>query len=819
MTLRLFIFLLSMLALVSGQAQIAVGTWKQYPVFGEVTDLVETDRHVWYATGGCLYSYDKNADETRFYSGSGALSGYTVKLIRHDSDKGILAVAYADGNMDLILSDGSRVNLPEIRDAGAGVDKTINDISFDGGDMFVATGGGLVIYDTDRYEVRESRMYNVPIRTVIPAPGYLILAGMNPENGNYALYGVRRDASINIPDNFRLICRYRDLITDFRMLDTDGRRYAVSRNGRLGSIDIGADGECVLHDILLNGTACNATGLTKGDDGVVRFITKDGIVGHYSDSGTLVADIAMPEQFRSNLIASHDGLGSVWFAGEDGIGNYRIEHDGGLTVLREKSVPSDAITFNEICNIFPTSDNRGFYISNLGMTQHHPVGDGDRFNVRLKLNLVTRDGVEKIDPVGVTANTGPGMGSQSSYGKYIFSPTQIAEDPDNAGRLYIGSGCEGVYVIEDGVELKKFDNTNSTINKHANYYCGTVSVTIDNDGNLWVCSRAGGEKHPIAILPADKRRLDPSEVTMDDWAIADYDLYLKVRDIKLLHCRHSGMIFGIDATDNRGFLAVNHRGTPADPSDDIFVGWSAMTDQDGKSFAPQSWTCLVEDQRGHVWFGTRAGVVSVTNPAKACNDDFRINRIKVPRNDGSGLADYLLDNEHIVAIAVDSSNRKWIGTNGSGLYLVSEDGDEIISHFTTDNSPLPSNVITALYCDPNSSSLFVGTLSGLYEYSSTSSPPRSDYSDVYAYPNPVTSGYSGPITITGLMEDSLVKIMDSGMRLVYQTSSEGGMAVWDGCNIGGTRVRSGVYYVLASSSGQGAESSAGDVVAKILVVN
>ncbi|WP_302607149.1 hypothetical protein, partial [uncultured Duncaniella sp.] len=62
MTLRLFIFLLSMLALVSGQAQIAVGTWKQYPVFGEVTDLVETDRHVWYATGGCLYSYDKNAD-------------------------------------------------------------------------------------------------------------------------------------------------------------------------------------------------------------------------------------------------------------------------------------------------------------------------------------------------------------------------------------------------------------------------------------------------------------------------------------------------------------------------------------------------------------------------------------------------------------------------------------------------------------------------------------------------------------------------------------------------------------------------------------
>ena len=818
MARRLYICLLMILSCVCVQAGIAVGSWKQYPVFGEVTDLIDTDRYVWYATGGCLYSYDKDDDETRFYSGCKDLTGATVKFIRHDRDSNVLAVAFADGNIDMIFPDGSLVNLPEIRDAGSGINRAVNDIRFDRNEMFVTTGSGLVIYDIERREVKESRIYNMPLRTVIPTPQYLFLACAENENGSYALYRVRRDASINSFDNLAFVCRYRDLIDDFCALDDSGTGYAVSRNGRLDYIEIDSGGGCVFHDIRLNGSYCHASGMSADDSGVVRFISSDGVVGHYSGSGSLVADMAMPEEFRDNLMASCRGLASVWLAGPDGIGNYRIGKD--LTVLREKSVPSDAITFTEVSNIFPSAGNNGFYVANLGMSRWHPAGDGDRFNVRLRLNNVSKDGIKNIDPVGVSANTGPGMSSQSRYGKYIFSPTGIVEDPDIPGRLYIGSGCEGVYVIEDGREIIKFDNTNSTINKHADYYCGTVFVTIDMDGNLWVCSRAGGVKHPIAILPADKRKYkDLKLLTKEDWIIADYDLYLRVRDIKILHCRFSDMMFGVDATDRRGFLAVNHRGTLADPADDTYVGWSYMTDQDGNTFTPQSWTCLVEDHRGHVWFGTTSGVISVTDPSRACDSGFRINRIKVPRNDGSGLADYLLGDDHIVAIAVDSSNRKWIGTNGSGLYLVSEDGDEIISHFTTGNSPLPTNIITALYCDPNSNSLFVGTLSGLYEYSSASSPPAPDYSDVYAYPNPVTPEYSGPITVTGLMDNSLVKIMDSGMRLVYQTTSEGGMAVWNGCNAAGQRVHSGVYYVLASSSGQSSGSSSGDVVAKILVVN
>ena len=289
------------------------------------------------------------------------------------------------------------------------------------------------------------------------------------------------------------------------------------------------------------------------------------------------------------------------------------------------------------------------------------------------------------------------------------------------------------------------------------------------------------------------------------------------RDMVFAACRKSPVIIMQDGRDNAGFCALYHRGTITDPSDDVTKVVATMTDQDGKTFSPQHTLCFTEDKRGRVWAGSTQGIYEIPNPLGIFNSDFHINRLKVPRNDGTNLADYLLETEKIYAIAVDNSNRKWIGTADSGLYLVSENGDEVLANFNTSNSPLATNCITDVHVDPNSNSVFVSTLNGLYEYSSTSSPGRPNYSDVYAYPNPVTPDFTGLITIKGLMDSSLVKIMDSGMHLVYQTTSEGGMALWDGCTLSGARAKTGVYYVLASRTGE--NDSQGDVVAKILVVD
>ena len=187
------------------------------------------------------------------------------------------------------------------------------------------------------------------------------------------------------------------------------------------------------------------------------------------------------------------------------------------------------------------------------------------------------------------------------------------------------------------------------------------------------------------------------------------------------------------------------------------------------------------------------------------------------RNDGTEFADYLLDGEFVFDIAVDPSDRKWIATRNSGVYLVNADGTEVIANFNMENSPLPSNKVMSVKCDPLSNIVYFGTDKGVVKYAADAAPAAEDYNDVYAYPNPVRPDYTGWITVTGLMDNSLVKITDTAGNVVRQGTSEGGMFLWDGCNGANQRVRSGVYFVFASQNASG--SASGKPVTKIMVIN
>ena len=86
--------------------------------------------------------------------------------------------------------------------------------------------------------------------------------------------------------------------------------------------------------------------------------------------------------------------------------------------------------------------------------------------------------------------------------------------------------------------------------------------------------------------------------------------------------------------------------------------------------------------------------------------------------------------------------------------------------------------------------------------------------NVYAYPNPVKPGYTGPITITGLSYNADVKITTSNGVLVAQGTSNGGSFVWDGNDTKGRRVASGIYMVMAAK-----EDGSKGTVCKIAIIN
>jgi hypothetical protein len=181
------------------------------------------------------------------------------------------------------------------------------------------------------------------------------------------------------------------------------------------------------------------------------------------------------------------------------------------------------------------------------------------------------------------------------------------------------------------------------------------------------------------------------------------------------------------------------------------------------------------------------------------------------------LADYLLDGVNVRAIAVDGADRKWLGTDNSGLYLVSSDGTKTIHHFTTENSPLSSNNINSIKLNEETGEVFISTADGIVSYRSDSTEPVdiAETSKVHVFPNPVRPNYTGLITITGLEENSLVKITDASGNLVYEGTSTGGSISWTGKNYSGSYVSGGIYFVHCFNSSQEENRS---VAAKILIV-
>ena len=236
---------------------------------------------------------------------------------------------------------------------------------------------------------------------------------------------------------------------------------------------------------------------------------------------------------------------------------------------------------------------------------------------------------------------------------------------------------------------------------------------------------------------------------------------------------------------------------------------NTFVDQNGNTLTPGFFYSFAQDHSNRIWIGTEKGIILIPSSV----DFFTSNacrRIIIPRNDGTGLGDYLLGEEQINCMAVDGGNRLWIGTANSGLYVI-EDDTITVAHFTESNSLLPSNYILSIAIMPETGEVFVGTDRGIASYRSDASEPRKDMSNVYAYPNPVRPNYGGMISITGLMDNTIVNIVDAGGNLVCKTKSHGGTAVWDGRLPDGRRATPGVYTALCNANG-------GHAVVKILVI-
>lgn len=257
-----------------------------------------------------------------------------------------------------------------------------------------------------------------------------------------------------------------------------------------------------------------------------------------------------------------------------------------------------------------------------------------------------------------------------------------------------------------------------------------------------------------------------------------------------------------------------------DHTADLLTTYREIKDQDGNSIETDYLYDIVEDRSGNIWLATTSGPFYFTYENNRTTDTATLNvtKHKVPRNDGTNYADYLLDGITVRCIAIDAMNRKWFGTVGNGVFLISSDNNTQLAHFTSADTPLMSDIIYDILIDDATGIVYFATDKGLCAYQSdvnanTSADGEMSKDNVWAYPNPVTPDHTGDIVIIGLAENTDVKIVTSSGRLVHSGRCAGGSYRWDGCDTDGRRVASGVYMVLVAKS----DGSKG-VVTKIGVV-
>jgi len=369
--------------------------------------------------------------------------------------------------------------------------------------------------------------------------------------------------------------------------------------------------------------------------------------------------------------------------------------------------------------------------------------------------------------------------------KYNFTTVAVSDKYPN--NIFAGSYYEGVYKIVD----------NSIVNHYSLGASNSiVDMKPDNQGNIWIAN--SNSIKSLYVLSQ-----------YGEYLGFDFSSYLKGDVIRNIQISDETGYIMIIVEAKSYFFVFDDNNTPFDANDDR-IKKVYLYDENHSAFNERI-MAVAEDIDGEIWFATTYGVL-VSNSLRRVFDELLIITHPIV-TDEKGHSDYLLYGVDLNDIDVDAANCKWVCTNNYGVYKVSPSGSNVVYRFMTDNSALPSNVVNDIVIDHSSGNIFMNTDNGLVSYKDNTIKSSSDYSNMYVYPNPVRPDYSGPIVIKGLIENSLIKITDSNGNIAFESYSSGGELVWDGNDLNGKAVRSGVYLIFASGSvGQNSK------VVKLLIV-
>lgn len=729
----------------------SIKQWRPHFSYTTIKKVIQSATDVYALTDGVVFSLNKEDESLTEWNKSTGLSSSTVTQLGYDKLTDKVVLCYSDGKIDLIDREGNITPMLDLYQKASSISVSVNHLFIHNGKAYLSMAFGIVVLDLDKAEVKDT---------------YYI--GENASNVEVKAVAILNDSIFALSPTNLFAASLKTNLVDYNFW----HNYALPEGENISAL-------FAEYDQLY---------IKQGNNLKIR----------NNNDWKVVADtLSWVSCNDGHIIAYQYGVGLIEIKAEDIVP--LIDYWPSDAVYdAQRQCYWLAVNSAGICKL--TNQGRQFFvpagpISNYGYRLKYIgnelfIAGGERWAIQKQRlgNFSIYNGKTWRKMYASTA--------KNALGLLPRDVVSFAGKADEPGHFFAACYGQGVYEYKDYKPINRYTPDNSTllsaVPTSPNNFTRTEGAMIDEQGNLWVLNTENATS-PINIMTPDGKWVGLSIV------INGNKTMLKTPWEIVVDKRDSRYKWIIDQREDQGVFLFYDNGTPTNNTDDRCVKRKEFYDQDNIQLMPANIYCLVQDKNNDIWIGTPAGIIIIPSTV----DFFTSNecyRVKIPRNDGTNLADYLLGTEQVNCIAVDGANRKWIGTANSGLYLMSEDGLTTEAHFTTDNSLLPSNNILSIAIHPVNGEVFVGTGEGIASYRSDASEGQDDYSQAYAFPNPVRPDYAGSIAITGLMENSIVNIVDEGGNLICKTRSNGGTAVWDGKNQQGQKASSGIYTALCNAS-------------------
>ncbi|MBQ9470652.1 MAG: T9SS type A sorting domain-containing protein [Bacteroidales bacterium] len=749
-------------------AQARLYSWSDHYAMRNGQAVCVAGGKVYSATDVGAFSYDLKSGELDKLTKTNGLSDLNITAIAYIGELNLLVAGYQNGNVDLVYP--SRVlNMPHIVNKGAGA-KTVHHIMYHSGLIYLSTSFGVVVIDPNREEVADTYYIG-------EGQSKVEVKGMALHNGRfYAATAMGLRSASAASDLLAYSVNWSTeqpmgLVPMQGLASSDGRLYCVERRGP------------VLNDMLWmfdgrswSSAECpcpNVRGISAAHGRVV--LTAPGHAYVLSAQGELLHDVS----------------------------RYRASYtEGNIS-------PQQAVLL-EPGRLAIADGQWGLAVGPTEWPEHFmPNGTASNLPFAMAANdndLLVVGGAYDLKFVNTWTNFAVSTLHDGRWREYFeFDKNDavvVTFGPSGGGDYYVGSWQHGAMRFVGGTVVERYTPDNTTLGYDTLWGTSTVchvgGICFDAQGNMWVSNPAS--PRPISVRT-------PSGSWHSFAHTATLDVAEGRRMVATMHY-HDGKLWLI--IPRSGIFVLDPGRDVASQHDDRTALIRPML-PDGSVFNADCRT-LEFDRDGRLWLGTSQGLLVCQNPAAALDGGLVFQQIKLP-DVVEGLAVYLLDKETVTAVRIDGGNRKWVGTERSGVFLFSADGTKELRHFTAENSPLPSNAILSLEIHPATGEVFMGTDMGLVSYRGESTVGSAAYNSVAVYPNPVRPGYTGEVVISGLVESTTVKITDVAGNLVFETTSLGGTALWNCLNFSGERVATGVYLIMLSSP-DGAQRA----VAKLLVI-